>query len=550
MNTYEKYLKYKNKYLKLKKQIGGLDTLSENSYREPLFYKHDLFKRNKLLKKNIIDDISTVNPPSENDYLPVFLISTLFLSYNDYKEQNYHNKYNEFIKKIQAYEHIYLIDYENLINIVNEAYPNISLDYHRLLITIILVEKCLKIKNNLIILCCKHHSTTDKSDIQNLLNDISLNNQLPPNLIVITTFRINEQLYDQGADDDFMFWLLALSLFNIQKDVSNMNKIFLITNDIQKMSDSRDNRVKNLYTEITKKYEFKDAYVNNLNISSFVSLLNMITNYMTINIPNMDMLTKPNVSIKNKKCKNKSIDDKSRTEYDTYTKYLINNAKFHASIDAIGITAAATCNSNRRDYINDYKDTSFDTFHTNVQQNCSNLFIQLNSYIRYIQNIKYKDCHNNSTLLKCNMTAFEMQNFIFDATTFNWDEIMLKYGQLFDGTSTYDPTAPAYVPSNTYDPRAPVYVPSNNLLIHAQQPSNRLNIDDLSEFPSLGNPPKKNLFSTAQPIPSTKSQISDSSINPQPNSLAHPAISRPNPYLQKQTDPTKIREIFIKQDPK
>jgi hypothetical protein len=465
MNIHQKYLKYKNKYMKLKKQIGGLETLHEGLYREPIFSNHNIFKNNEVLKNKIINDIIIhYNSEYENIYLPVFLISTLFFSYNDYVEKSGNFVYNRFVRKIQGYENIYIIDYENLINVTYDSIQDIEV--HRTNILYNLIQKCEDV-NALFILCCKYHSNTTKPNIEILLNNLDI--PRPDNLITISIHQKNNfashataEFPYNGADDDFIFWLLTLSLFNIKNEVSNMNNIYLITNDIQRTCDKQQ-KLKNLYTELVNEQagNFRYAVVNDHNIQSFVDLLNMLRNYMIINIPNMENLKKHNILVDDMRSKKSSHSDDDNqviindVEYDTYTLYLnkcfSNGGKFLNGTDI-----AMTCND-----MSNYNGIEFNIFKQRVQNNCSNLFIQLISYIKYIQNITYQYCHYTDHRI-CSLSQEEIRQFIIDPSLQSMYDPSLQ-SMYYPSQSMYDPSLQSmYYPSQSiYNPSQPPFKPTN-----------------------------------------------------------------------------------------
>ena len=408
----EKYLKYKNKYFELKKQIGGIYTLPFGKSREPLFGDHQIFNNKNAIIDSIINEVIIEKKKFINNYLPVFLISTLFFSYNDYEKREKGDEvYNKFIHIIRNYKNIYLIDNENLINVTAPDLNPDSIAEYRLNVLSNLIQKCYD-SNDLFILCCKYNSETIESNIEILIQNLGLG--IPPNLITISINQIDEGKFKStfpynGADDDFIFWLLALSLFNIKSDITNMSNIHLITNDIQKTCDekieNRQTKIKSLYTELVNKIagDFRYANVNNNNIICFVNILNILLNYMRNNVPPKDKKDygKNNIMVDtptNKVALNE-------VEYDNYTESLQKCIKEKWN-KFNGTDMAYTCNSNTN-----YDRISFDTFKKNVQTNCKNLFIQLISYIKYIQNITYKQCHYFNQDI-CNTLPDKMMDFI------------------------------------------------------------------------------------------------------------------------------------------
>jgi hypothetical protein len=415
MDQYKKkYLKYKNKYLELKKQIGGIRTFPLGTEREPLFKNH------KILDNKIIDGIISVSLNLTN--LPLFLISTLFFSLDDYNKEKGTYVYNRFVVLLQAYHKIYLIDYENMVGITKNKY-NLDDDSTRNFVFKQLIDKCNRNTTDLFILCCKYNSYTPIPSIEKYF---TLFNPRPLNMITISAFQIDnfilndpkmsyihgsdddfilkdpQMSYIHGSDDDFIFWLLALSLFNIQNDTSTMVDIHLITNDIQKVCDLQHGEIKNLYLELTKNQagDIKYVVVNNNHMDIFVSIFNSIIHYMKNNVPQLDNLNAINIPITGSDIP-VIMNESNKIKYEG----AIESCQKTRGGDVKGFYLVNKCNSNTS-----YIKTPFVEFKRNIQKNCTNFFIQLISYIKYIQNIKY-NC-NIDHEHQCSLSFDEIISFL------------------------------------------------------------------------------------------------------------------------------------------
>lgn len=202
MDYFKKYIKYKNKYLNLQKQIGG--------------DHHVLFDQDNDINKQQIET---------SDLFSLLIANEL--GYDNYDEQ---------IKNNVGNKKVVIVDYQNIINIIAELRQ-----YH--LFNDFLYRSMNDNNVILIIICKKGRYRIYDHLNQNIFNKMS--NRLFIYEIGYTNTN-NDEIVMSGSNDDFIFWLLTILLFNYVDDINNLK---LITQDKQKLIDLNKQN-KTLYNDL------------------------------------------------------------------------------------------------------------------------------------------------------------------------------------------------------------------------------------------------------------------------------------------------------------
>jgi hypothetical protein len=297
-------------------------------------------------------------------------------------------------------------DYDDTTGILVRNYPVNSNEY----IIQYGIEKILfystKHRDELFIVIAKNVNDLTNSDpsVQHILNNILQQSEiektdlkarllLSDNIIFVSP-SIPEwsgftRALHKGGHDDFIFWLLACSLFNC--GFRDKTKLMLFTGDKQRYVD-RTTPMKNLASEILNNENFDRIHITKFIKTKFISssnngianLLNQIKDFMNlsavpIGLPR-NLLTTLSLQIYNS--------DVTRT---MLSKPLDLYRKGPTEINySMGVDSANYCNRK-----GNFSLVSFDNLVDNVNRGpCStNFFEQFITYIKFIQHRLYPDCN-------------------------------------------------------------------------------------------------------------------------------------------------------------
>ena len=252
---YNKYIKYKTKYLELKESEGG-------NYLTRLFYndKNKYGKQSEKIKtlvsylknnKNNIDNIAKIE-----EYLLNELINELLLVYN----------YEDFID-LSKLIYKFILNYREYINI--KKLKNNVFSYHEVLkLDILTIEHVIILKVKQINQMLKLHALKDivKIYLKNVLENINLSE---PKYIKIVNINvennvINKKIYNKSREK-FANAMKDIKKIDIKEKIKNINKITNI-----KYRDKINT-------------EFINEFINKLNLIQYFIKINLFTSNKIIN---------------------------------------------------------------------------------------------------------------------------------------------------------------------------------------------------------------------------------------------------------------------------
>ena len=290
MDYLNKYLKYKNKYFNLKKQIGGVEVCPnfnkgffDLEYWNTKIANMDLslpthqviFANNdRQLPKPVVDGPYVLNnfTPEDNNNFIIFILG--YLLGTNYCADGVTAKWLPYI--IDPNKKIYIIDLNNFMYQFNKYYwPNIKkntfMDVHAMSAyewdefkreysqrMLLFIYNKVFVKNEMVIIIDKKMSADMDVGIDSILkqnvNDplfLPIMSKLNINLIISKTSYINyttkKELAMSGSCDDYIFWLIVMGIVNMITNlnpdpnfINITNKIRLLTNDGQNIGISPD----------------------------------------------------------------------------------------------------------------------------------------------------------------------------------------------------------------------------------------------------------------------------------------------------------------------
>jgi hypothetical protein len=362
-------------------QAGG--NFSFNVESKPLFEK--FIKRIDYKQIPILK-----NEPFHNSLIPIILILLLFLSKEDVEYILGINKIislEHYIESLTQYEKIFVIDFENLTGAVanmatgGNGENKLTNEHRRLILTQIYENIKIRGNKDLYILCLKDITNSQfNQPVYQFMKELTRGdgNKYTKHIITVSLsqFKNDGNIYSAGSGDDFIFWLIALSLFRHMND-KNKQQLILITNDMQKLYDHGKDGDKNLYSSLLApniKHEFSTFTVNGF--LSFQGITHILNNILNDNDNNLFL--EPN----------------------------------NYANDYIGVDRHRYCMNN----INYYNYNKFDNFVDQVnsqnfnkinKNKCNNFFAVFNMYIKYIQNYKFPSCGAELPIV-CSMDKTDM----------------------------------------------------------------------------------------------------------------------------------------------